>query len=317
MKIFVAGSRGMVGSAIIRQLHAQGSHQLLTPSRDTLDLLNQQAVRHYLRDNRPEVVIIAAAKVGGIWANANFPAEFLYENLMIECNLIHESHKAGINRLLFLGSTCIYPKFSPQPIPEEALLTSALEPTNEGYALAKIAGVKLCTYYRNQYGRNYISAMPTNLYGPGDNYHPKKSHVIPGLIGRFHEAKERGAKEVTIWGTGRALRDFLFVDDLAEALLFLLDHYHDPLHINIGSGEEISILEAAELVAQTVGFEGEIRTDPSTPDGTPRKIADISRITQLGWKPKTPLKEGLKLSYEDFCKGSNSRNIENIHIEKF
>ncbi|NGX54805.1 MAG: GDP-L-fucose synthase [Chlamydiae bacterium] len=300
LTILIAGGRGMVGSAMVRRLQAEGYRHLLTPSREDLDLTDQHQVRAYLRHKQPDSVIIAAAKVGGIYANSTYTADFLYENLMIECNLIHESHRADIDRLLFLGSTCIYPKLAPQPIPEEALLTSALEPTNEGYALAKIAGVKLCTHYYKQYGRSYISAMPTNLYGPGDNYHPQNSHVIPALIRRMHEAKVKEADEVVIWGSGKPLRDFLYVDDLAEALLFLLEGYRESLHINVGSGEEISILELAKLVADVVGFQGEIVTDPSMPDGTPRKMADISRMTQLGWQPKTSLREGLKLSYNDF-----------------
>lgn len=298
--ILIAGSRGMVGSAMVRKLQAEGYLHLLTPSHDELDLTDQHQVRAYLRHKQPDSVIVAAAKVGGIYANSTYPADFLYENLMIECNLIHESHKADIDRLLFLGSTCIYPKLAPQPIPEEALLTSSLEPTNEGYALAKIAGVKLCTHYNQQYGRSYISAMPTNLYGLGDNYHSKNSHVIPALIRRIHEAKVKKADEVVVWGSGKPLRDFLYVDDLAEALFFLLEEYHEPLHINIGSGEEISILELTKLVAEVIDFQGKIVADPSMPDGTPRKMADITRITQLGWQPKTSLREGLKQTFSDF-----------------
>ncbi len=299
-KIFIAGAKGMVGSAICRLLSAQGHTRLLTPSPQALDCTDQAAVRAFMAEHRPDIVVIAAAKVGGIYANMTYPAEFIYTNLMIASNLIHESYMAGVERLLYLGSTCIYPREAPQPIPEEALLTGPLEKTNEAYALAKIAGIKLCQHYRRQYGCRYIAAMPTNLYGPGDNYHPENSHVIPGLIRRFHEAKEADQPEVAIWGTGKAFREFLYVDDLAKGCLFLLQTYDKPEHINIGSNEEVTIYRLAEMVAQVVGYRGKLVQDLSKPDGTPRKKTDITRITQLGWSPEVPLKEGLKLSYHDF-----------------
>lgn len=299
-KIFIAGAAGMVGSAMVRLLSKQGYKRLLTPSRKTLDCTDQAAVRAYMRAHQPDVVIIAAAKVGGIYANMTYPAEFIYTNLMIASNLIHESYQVGVKRLLYLGSTCIYPREAPQPIPEEALLTGPLEKTNEAYALAKIAGIKLCQHYRTQYGCRYIAAMPTNLYGPGDNYHPKNSHVIPGLIRRFHEAKEAYLPEVTIWGTGKVLREFLYVEDLAKGCLFLLQHYDQPEQINIGSNEEFSIIQVAQMVAEVVGYRGKLVQDLSKPDGTPRKKSDISRITQMGWMPEMSLSEGLKLSYQDF-----------------
>lgn len=305
-KILVAGARGMVGSALVRCFQAQGYTHLLTPSHQKLDYTDQLSVRNYLSINRPDIIVIAAAKVGGIWANMTYPAEFMYNNLMIAANLIHEAHKADISRLLFLGSSCIYPRESPQPIPEAALLTGPLEKTNEAYALAKIAGVKMCEYYRKQYGRSYISAMPTNLYGPKDNYHPENSHVIPGLIRRFHEAKCNRDKTVPIWGTGSALREFLYVDDLARACLHLLKHYDAPEQINIGSQDEVSIGELAALIATTVGFSGTITQDLTKPDGTPRKKTDTSRISALGWRSQVPLKEGLALSYADFLTNYSS-----------
>ncbi len=298
--IFIAGAYGMCGSALVRALKEAGCKNLLTPSRKELDLLEQAEVRKYFAENKIDVVIIAAAKVGGIHANQTYPADFIYENLMVECNLIHEAHRAGVPRLLFLGSSCIYPKFAPQPIQESSLLTSPLEITNEAYAVAKIAGVKLCQYYSAQYGRSYIAAMPTNLYGKGDTYHPTNSHVIPGLIRRFHEAKIAKQKEVLMWGTGRALREFLYVDDMAEACLFLLEKYRENEHINIGSFDEVSILELSKLIAEVVGYEGTIAHDLSKPDGTPRKKLDLTKIMSLGWKPKMPLKEGLKVAYADF-----------------
>ncbi len=300
-KILIAGAYGMVGSAITRLLIEQGNKNLLVPTREALDYTDQMAVRAYLTEHRPDSVIIAAAKVGGIYANMTYPAEFIYNNLMIASNLIHESYKVGVERLLYLGSTCIYPREAPQPIPEEALLTGLLETTNEAYALAKIAGIKLCQHYRHQYGCRYISAMPTNLYGPGDNYHPENSHVIPGLIRRFHEAKENNLSEVAIWGTGKALREFLYVEDLAKGCLFLLRHYDQPEQINIGSNEEVSILQVAQMVADVVGYEGKLVHDLSKPDGTPRKKSDTTRITQMGWAPEVSLSEGLRVSYQDFC----------------
>ena len=299
-KILIAGAKGMVGSALVRCLNAQGYTHLLTPSHHQLDYTDQQAVRIYLKTQNPDIVVIAAAKVGGIWANMTYPAEFIHTNLMIACNLIHESYVLGVKRILFLGSSCIYPREAPQPIPEEALLTGPLEKTNEAYALAKIAGIKMCQYYREQYGCQYISAMPTNLYGQGDNYHPKNSHVIPALIRRFHEAKISGAKQVEIWGTGKAYREFLYVDDLASACCYLLKHYDEPVQINVGSNDEVTIRQLAEMVAEVVGFKGEITHDLTKPDGTPRKKCDISKITSLGWKPTVTLKEGLSKSYRDF-----------------
>lgn len=297
-KVLVAGARGMVGRALCRAL--SGKTQVLAPLRQEVDYTNTFSVKSYLERERPHTVIVAAAKVGGIFANATYPADFLYENLMIASNLIHQSYLTEVPRLLFLGSTCIYPKFAEQPICEEALLTGSLESTNEAYALAKIAGVKLCEFYRKQYKCSYISAMPTNLYGPGDNYHLENAHVLPALLRRFHEAKEEGKEEVMIWGTGQAKREFLHVDDLAQACLFLLDHYDESLPVNIGSQEEVSILELAHQVAETVGFKGEIVTDPSKPDGTPRKKTNTSRMDRLGWKAKISLKEGLTHTYEDF-----------------
>lgn len=299
-KILIAGARGMVGNSMTRLLSLEGFSNLLLPARAELDYTDQRAVRAYLTLHKPDVVVIAAAKVGGIYANMTYPAEFIYTNLMIASNLIHESYKAGVTRLLYLGSTCIYPRESVQPIPEEALLTAPLEVTNEAYALAKIAGIKLCHHYRTQYGSQYIAAMPTNLYGPGDNYHPENSHVIPALMRRFHLAKLEQSPEVAIWGTGRAQREFLYVDDLAKGCMFLLKHYNEGQHINIGSNEEVTILEIAQMIGRVVGYEGRLVQDLSKPDGTPRKKSDISRITQLGWAPQTPLVEGLELCYRDF-----------------
>lgn len=300
--ILVAGARGMVGSALVRCLKAHGYNHLLAPTRSDLDLTEQQAVRDYFKEHQPSCVIIAAAKVGGIYANMTYPADFIYENLMIECNLIHGAHNAGINRLLFLGSTCIYPREAPQPIREEALLSAPLEKTNEAYALAKIAGVKMCQFYRQQYGRSYISAMPTNLYGPGDNYHSENAHVIPALIRRFHEAKVSQEPEVAIWGTGLAQREFLYVEDLALACLLLLERYDEPSPINVGSSEEFTIRQLSEIVAEVVGYSGRLVNDLSKPDGTPRKKSDLTRITSLGWAPLTPLSEGIKRSYLDFIR---------------
>lgn len=307
-KILIAGGHGMVGSALIRALLKEGFSNLLTPAHQELDYTNQAAVDSYIKEKKPSVVVIAAAKVGGIWANMTYPAEFIYTNLMIACNLIHASHTHNITRLLYLGSSCIYPREAPQPIPEEALLTGCLEKTNEAYALAKIAGVKLCQFYREQYGRRYISAMPTNLYGPKDNYHPQNAHVIPALIRRFHEAKISRAPEVVIWGTGKALREFLFVDDLAAACLHLLKHYDESSHINIGSEDEVSILQLATAISEVVGYEGRISHDLTKPDGTPRKKTDIGRILSLGWTPLVSLKEGLERSYADFQTRQSSLN---------
>lgn len=299
-KLYLAGHSGLVGSAIHRALSAQGFHQIVVRPLNQLDLRRQAEVESFLAAERPQIVIIAAARVGGIMANSSYPVDFLYDNLMIDTNLIRSSFENGVEKLLFLGSSCIYPKFAPQPIKEEHLLTGLLEPTNEFYALAKIAGIKLCQAYHRQYGSRFISAMPTNLYGPGDNYDLQTSHVLPALIRRFHEAKQIGVEEVALWGTGSPRREFLFVDDLAEACLFLLDTYEDPQIINVGTGEEQTIRELAETVARIVGFEGRIAFDPSKPDGTPRKLLDVSRIQALGWKATTSLEEGIARSYRWF-----------------
>ncbi|MBS0623880.1 MAG: GDP-L-fucose synthase [Verrucomicrobia bacterium] len=298
--ILVTGGQGMVGSAIIRCLLKNGYKYLLTPSRQELDCTRQQDVECYLAQHRPDVVIIAAAKVGGILANSTFPAEFLYQNMLIAANLIHGAHIADVSRLLFLGSTCIYPRDADQPIKEESLLTAPLEQTNEAYALAKICGIQLCKHYQQQYGRDYISAMPTNLYGPGDRYHSQYSHVIPSLMLRFHEAKMLNLPSVSVWGTGKVWREFLYVEDLAEACLFLLRYYHGTLHVNVGSQEEVTIAQLAQVIAQTVGYCGHIEQDSSKPDGTPRKKSDTTRLTQLGWSATTSLQEGLKVAYQDF-----------------
>ncbi len=290
----------MVGSSLAREAERRGGFGILTAGRDQLDLLDQTACFDYLAEHRPDIVVIAAAKVGGIHANATYPADFIYENLAIAANLVEGSRRAGVPRVLFLGSSCIYPKHAPQPMPEDCLLTSPLEPTNEAYAIAKIAGLKMCQHYRAQHGLTYHSAMPTNLYGPGDNYHPENSHVIPALIRRFHEAKEAGAPSVTIWGTGTPRREFLHVDDLAVACFHLLGLENPPDWVNVGVGEDVSIRELAELVAKTVGFRGEILTDPTKPDGTPRKLLDISKIRATGWSPDIELKEGLAAAYQDF-----------------
>lgn len=290
----------MVGSALVREARKRGGYQVLTASRDELDLLDQASVAEWLEDHEPDQVIIAAAKVGGIHANSTYPAEFIYENLAIASNLIEGSRQAGVGRVLFLGSSCIYPKMAPQPMPENCLLTSPLESTNEAYAIAKIAGLKMCQHYRAQYGLMYHSAMPTNLYGPGDNYHPENSHVIPAMIRRFHEAKERGDFEVTIWGSGTPRREFLHVDDLAEACFHLLGHDNPPDWVNLGVGEDLTILDLAKTIAKTVGYEGEIKTDPSKPDGTPRKLLDVSLLNETGWTAKIAFEDGLKGAYQDF-----------------
>lgn len=303
-KIYVAGHRGMVGSALVRALEKRGDREILTIDRAALDLTDQAATRAFLSEEKPDEVIVAAARVGGIEANRSFPAEFLHENLAIASNVIHGAFEAGVKRLLFLGSSCIYPRAAPQPIREDALLTGPLEPTNEAYAIAKIAGLKLCQFYRRQHGVCFHSAMPTNLYGPGDNYHPEHSHVIPGLIRRFHEAKQHGDREVVIWGTGTPLREFLHVDDLAAACLCLVDTEDPPDWVNVGSGEEVSIRELAELVAAATGFAGEIRTDPSKPDGTPRKALDSSAMRALGWEPRIGLREGLAETCAAFAEGT-------------
>lgn len=299
-KLFIAGHRGMVGSALVREAARRGGFDVITATRSELDLCDQHAVFDFLAAKQPDIVIIAAAKVGGIHANSTYPADFIYENLAIAANLVEGGRRAGVKRALFLGSSCIYPKMAPQPMPEDCLLTSPLEVSNEAYAIAKIAGLKLCQHYRAQHGLMYHSAMPTNLYGPGDNYNAENSHVIPALIRRFHEAKERGDSSVTIWGTGTPRREFLHTDDLAAACFHLLDLDNPPDWVNVGTGEDLTIRELAGLVAETVGFQGDILTDPSKPDGTPRKLLDISRIRATGWQPAVPFRDGLAAAYQDF-----------------
>ncbi|EMI18322.1 nucleotide di-P-sugar epimerase or dehydratase [Rhodopirellula maiorica SM1] len=299
-KIYVAGHRGMVGSAVCRRLASEKNCEVLTATRDTLDLTNQSAVEDFFAQERPDAVVFAAARVGGVLANDTYPVEFLGDNLLMSTFAINAAYAAGVKRFLFLGSTCIYPRDCPQPIQEDALLTGPLEKTNEAYALAKIAGLKLCQFYRRQHGGMFHSAMPTNLYGPGDNYHPQHSHVLPALLRRFHEATQQGVDHVTIWGTGTPRREFLYVDDLADALAFLLTQQNPPDWVNVGTGVDLSILGLAHLVAETVGYQGEIKTDPSKPDGTPVKCSDVSRLKKLGWNHKVALAEGLKRTYDHF-----------------
>ena len=299
-KIYVAGHRGMVGSAIIRQLEKQGYHNIITRTHKELNLCRQAEVEQFFAEEKPDYVFLAAAKVGGIMANSGALADFMYDNMTLEMNVIHEAWKCGCKKLQFLGSSCIYPRMAPQPMPESCLPTSELEKTNEAYALAKISGLKYCEYLNKQYGTDYISVMPTNLYGPNDNYHPEHSHVLPALIRRFHEGKVSGAKEVTCWGTGTALREFLYVDDLADACIFLMNNYSGDETVNVGTGKELTIKELTELVAKVIGFEGEIKWDPTKPDGTPRKLLDITKLENLGWKYKTELEDGIRLAYEDF-----------------
>ncbi len=298
-KIYVAGHRGMVGSALVRRLTQEGFTNLVTRTSSELDLRSQQAVAEFFAQEKPEYVILAAAKVGGINANNIYRAEFLYDNLMIESNVIHQAYLNDVQKLLFLGSSCIYPKMAPQPLKEDALLTGELESTNEPYAIAKIAGIKLCDAYRSQYGCNYISAMPTNLYGPHDNYDLKNSHVLPALLRKFHEAKEANAPEVEVWGTGTPRREFLHVDDLADACYWLLENYNEPGLVNIGTGTDLSIRELAELVQRTVGYEGSIRFNSEYPDGTPRKLMDVSKLAEHGWKATIGLEEGVQAVYTD------------------
>lgn len=298
-RVWVAGHRGMVGSALVRRL-ADVDCQILTAERAAVDLRRQAQVEDWLAEHRPDVVFVAAATVGGILANDTRPADFLYDNLAIEANIIHGAWKSGVEKLLFLGSSCIYPREAPQPIPEGALLTGALEPTNEWYAIAKIAGLKLCEAYRRQHGARFISAMPSNLYGPGDNYDLETSHVIPALIAKAHAAKIGNRRSVRVWGSGRPRREFLYVDDLADALVWLIERYDDPEHVNIGTGKDITIHELAETVADVVGFRGRLQFDPSMPDGTFRKLLDVTRLDACGWRAKTPLRTGLALAYEDF-----------------
>jgi GDP-L-fucose synthase len=312
MRVYVAGHRGMVGSAIVRALQGRGYKDIVTRTHAELDLADQSAVRDFFAKEKPGHVVLAAAKVGGIHANDTYPAEFIYENLMMEANIVHQAWRAGVKKLLFLGSSCIYPVRAAQPMREDALLTGTLEPTNEPYAIAKIAGIKLCESYNRQYGVDYRSVMPTNLYGPGDNYHPENSHVIPALIRRFHEAKESRAPKVVIWGTGTPRREFLFVDDMAEASVHVMEldaatygANTAPMlsHINVGTGEDITIAELARVIAKVVGYGGRIEQDPSKPDGSPRKLMDVSRVKALGWKPRVGLEEGLAIAYRDFLAG--------------
>ena len=299
-RIYVAGHKGMVGSAIIRELQRQGYNNLVTRIHTELDLTRQEAVEDFFKTEKPEYVFHSAGKVGGIVANNKLPADFMYENMMMEMNVIHSAFKAGVRKLEFLGSSCIYPKLAPQPMTESCLLTSALEPTNEAYALAKISGLKYCSYLNRQYGTDFISVMPTNLYGPNDNYHPEHSHVLPALIRRFHEAKESGATSVTCWGDGSPLREFLYVDDLANFCVFVMNNYSGDETINAGTGKELTIKSLTELVAKVVGYEGEILWDTSKPNGTLRKLLDVRKATELGWKYKTGLEEGIRRSYADF-----------------
>ena len=310
--IYVAGHRGMAGGAVVRRLRQEGFENLLLASRSELDLTCQAAVSQFFAKHRPDVVVFAAARVGGIHANSTYPAEFLFQNLMMASNAVHAAWQHGTTRFLFLGSTCIYPRMAPQPIAESSLLTSELEPTNEAYAIAKIAGLKLCQFYRQQYGVLFHSAMPTNLYGPGDNYHPDNSHVLPALIRRFHEAKISGAEVVTIWGSGKPLREFLHVDDLAAGLVHLLQVADPPDLVNIGSGNEISIRGVADLIAEVVGFRGQIANDTSKPDGTPRKLSDIRLIQSTGWSPQVSLKDGLAAAYRDFLAETATQQLRSI-----
>lgn len=295
-RIFVAGHRGMVGSAVVRRLATEHC-EVLTAAREDLDLVDQAAVNAWMQEQRPDAIVMAAAKVGGIKANNDFPVDFLYKNLMIETNIAQAAHEADVERFLFLGSSCIYPKFAPQPIPEDSLLTGALEPTNEWYAIAKIAGIKLMQAYRQQYGRDWISAMPTNLYGPGDNYDLNSSHVLPALLRKFHEAKAAGAASVELWGSGTPLREFMHCDDLADALVFLLKEYSGHSHVNVGSGTEVSIRALAETIARVVGYEAELVFDASKPDGTPRKLMDSTTLHRLGWNQARPLEDGIRQTY--------------------
>lgn len=306
--VWVAGHRGMVGSALVRRLQSEAC-SVLTAGREDADLTRQEEVEGWMNANRPQVVFLAAAKVGGIQANNSYPAQFLYENLMIEANIIHAAFRADVEKLVFLGSTCIYPKLAPQPIPEEALLTGPLEPTNEWYAIAKIAGIKLCQAYRKQYGCDFIAAQPTNLYGPGDNYDLETSHVLPALLRKAHEAKASGAKALTVWGSGNPLREFLHVDDLADAVVFLAKHYSGDGHVNVGSGEEVSIRELAEAICKVVGFDGALEFDASKPDGTPRKLSDVSKLKSLGWNIAQGLEDGLQDTYARFLNETNADTL--------
>ncbi|EOS30795.1 hypothetical protein C804_03133 [Lachnospiraceae bacterium A4] len=308
-KIYVAGHRGLVGSAIVRNLEEKGFTNIICRTHHELDLTSQQAVRDFFAEQRPDVVVLAAAKVGGINANNTAPAEFAYENMQIQCNVIKSCHDFGVKKLLFLGSTCIYPKMAQQPIPEDALLTGPLEETNEAYAVAKIAGLEMCKYFKRQYGDDFISCMPTNLYGPYDNYDLSGSHVMPALIRKFHEAKANNAPSVELWGTGTPLREFLHVDDMADACVFLLEHYDGEQHVNIGTGKEVTIRELAEIVRRVVGYEGGIVWNQEMPDGTPRKLTDVTKLHKLGWTHKIELEEGVQLAYDWF-----RENVEDARL---
>lgn len=297
-KIYVAGHRGLVGSAIVRELKKKGYTNIIGKTHKELDLMDSLAVENFFKEEKPEYVFLAAAKVGGIYANSTYPADFIYENLQIQNNVIGNAHKYGVKKLMFLGSSCIYPKMCPQPIKEEYLLSGYLEETNEAYALAKISGLKMCEYFNKQYGTNFISVMPTNLYGPYDNFHPENSHVMPALIRRFHEAKVNGAKEVVVWGSGKPLREFLYSEDMADACIYLMENYEGNDFFNIGTGKEITIKGLAELIKEVIGYEGEIVWDSSKPDGTPRKLLDVSRLESQGWKYKMELKDGVKEAYK-------------------
>ena len=305
-KIYVAGHKGLVGSAIMRRLTKFDYTNLIYKTRDELDLRDQQAVKEFFEAERPQYIFLAAAKVGGIFANITYPADFIFDNLTIQANVIHTSYVFGVKKLLFLGSSCIYPRLAPQPIKEEYLLTGLLESTNEPYAVAKIAGLKMCQSYRSQYGTNFISAMPTNLYGPNDNFDPENAHVVPALIKKFHEAKVNIRPYVEVWGTGAPRREFLYVDDLADALIFLMDHYNEAMPINIGMGEDITVRDLAFLIKDVVGYEGEVRFDPSKPDGVPRKLLEVKKIRTLGWKPEVDLRKGIILTYKWFCENFGS-----------
>lgn len=308
-KVYVAGHRGLVGSAIVRRLEAEGFTNILTATREQLDLRDQAAVNYWFRANRPDYVLLAAGTVGGIYANSTRPAEFIYDNLMIHATVVHAAHLFDVRKLLYLGSSCIYPRLAPQPMTEDALLTSPLEPTNEPYAIAKIAGIKLCQAYRSQYGCNFISAMPTNLYGPNDNFHEQDSHVLPGLMRRFHKAKERGQNSVDVWGTGDPRREFLHVDDLADACLHVMEHYDDDEHINVGAGEDVTIRDLARMIRDIVHPGAEIVWDTTKPNGTPRKLLDISKLKSLGWFPKVPLRQGIEETYAWFLRQQELRGV--------
>ena len=308
-KIFVAGHRGLVGSAIVRNLESKGYTNIVTRTHKELDLKDQAGVYKFFEEEKPDVVVLAAAKVGGINANNTTPAEFAYENMQIQCNVINAAHVNHVKKLLFLGSTCIYPKMAPQPIPEDALLTGPLEVTNEAYAIAKISGLEMCKFYKRQYGDDFISCMPTNLYGPHDNYDLQGSHVMPAMIRKFHDAKVNNAPTVELWGTGTPLREFLYVDDMADACVFLLENYSGEQHVNIGTGKEVTIKQLAETVKKTVGYKGEIVWNSSMPDGTPRKLTDVTKLHNLGWTHKVELEEGVKLAYDWFVE-----NVENARL---